>query len=271
MYQTAYVDLQSIGRLRVPYSGGFCKWWYTPIQNIASFPAVNPVTQLLNSEPILQAGKTWYGPVTVPDRRLGWEEDLKRVKAGLYYSGKVEGFMPGMDIANHINLQNLAYNQVCIVGRVRSGGFFLILGNDVAGLDLDVNTTSGYSLDGIPGSKLMFTGESINRALILPSFAGISTPPPGTATTGTSGGLTGSGGTPEIIHFTNQTTIDVPYTAARRTSYGDFPLIQIWISDGSSIYLVPGPDISVDLPAPNQTNFQININGPVSGFIILSK
>jgi hypothetical protein len=170
MYQTSYKSLEGIARIKGSYIGGFCKWWYTPIENIASFPAVNPVTQLLNSEPVLQAGKTWYGPITVPESKTGWKEDPQRTKPGISYKQRVEGFNPGLSANNHINLENLIHHQVCIVGKVRSGGFYIILGNDQAGLDIDHNETSGIGSAGMPGTELVFTGEFKNKALILPSF-----------------------------------------------------------------------------------------------------
>jgi hypothetical protein len=170
MYSTSYLPLEAVGRLLVAFTGGFCKWWYTPIQNIASFAAVDPVTQLLSSEPALHAGKVWYGPVTVPESKTGWDEDLQRTKPGISYKEKVEGFVAGMSARSHINLANLAHHQVCIVGKVRSGGFYIVLGDDVAGLDLDVNASNGVGSVGMPGTKLAFTGEFKNKALILQNF-----------------------------------------------------------------------------------------------------
>src|SRR4051812_44916971 len=122
MYQTAYLPLQSIGRLRVPYVGGFCRWWYTPIENIDVFPPINPLTQMLAAEPTLKAGATWYGPVNVPDSHVGWDEEMQQGKPGHWYKEKVEGLMPGMDRNSHINLQNHAFHQFVIVGKARSGG-----------------------------------------------------------------------------------------------------------------------------------------------------
>jgi hypothetical protein len=169
MYSTAYLPLHTIERLDV-FTGGFCKWWYTPIESISSFPAVDPVTQKLNGEPALLAGKVWYGPVKVPESKTGWEEDLTRSKPGISYKEKVEGFQAGLSAGSHLNLENLVHHQVCIVGKVRSGGFYIVLGNDVAGLDLDVIATSGVGSVGMPGSKLAFTGEFKNKALILSTF-----------------------------------------------------------------------------------------------------
>jgi len=262
VYQTAYSPLQTIGRVNVPYVGGICKWWYIPTEDIASFPAVNPVAQLLIGEPVLQPGKFWYGPVKVTDKQLGWEEDQQRSKAGIFYKQKIAGFIPGLNANSHINLHNHAYHQFCIVAKIRAGGYFIVLGNEETGMDLDANSTSGTGAMEAPGSRFSFTTESINKALILPAF----TPFTGNMPELSIYPVNQPGMEPELLFFTNTSSVNFPYDANRRSKYGNFPSIEVWIDDAVQIYQAY-PEILVDMPAPNQTQFTINIAGPISGFI----
>lgn len=155
------------------FVGGLCHWWYTPVENLNGFPAVDPLTQMAFAEPVLKATKTWYGPVGVPDNQLGWEEDSNLSKAGIFYKQKVSGIITGLDADTHINLQNMAYHQFCVVGKARSGGNHYIIGNNESGLDLLISSTTGLGADNSPDTKFTLTGESIDRALILKSFLGV--------------------------------------------------------------------------------------------------
>lgn len=171
MYPTSYNPLQAIAAPDGKNIGGFCKWWYVPIEWIEIFPAIDPLTQTLLSEPVLVADATWFGPVLVPDRMVGWKETQERARAGIYFKEKVEGFIPGNDPAQHINLQNSIYHQFCIIGMLRNGDGYRIIGSDQSGLDLDHETSSGIGQPDTPGSKLVFTGEQVYKALVLSGFS----------------------------------------------------------------------------------------------------
>jgi hypothetical protein len=171
MHQTGYLPLRALGKLSPNFVGGFCKLWYTPIENISQFPAIDPTNQLLRAEPVLKASKTWYGPLTIPDDKRGWKQKLQRGRPGIWYSQQVTGMVPGNNSANHINLQNLAYHQLCVVGKLRAGGFHIILGNAETGMDVTSETASGGESFDSPGTSL--TLDWAGDALILPSFAGI--------------------------------------------------------------------------------------------------
>lgn len=162
----------TLGKTSGGFVGGFCRWWYIPIENISSFPAVDPLTQMLVSEPVLNGLSSWYGPVDVPDYQLGWEEDSQSSKAGTSYKQKVSGIITGLDADTHINLQNMAYHQFCVVGKARSDGNYYIIGNTEAGLDLSISSSTGLGAENAAGTKFTLAGESVDRALILKAFLG---------------------------------------------------------------------------------------------------
>lgn len=170
--QTAYIPLQRITKASYDNIGGFCKFWYTPIENISLFPLINPATQMLSNEPYLLPGTIWYGPVDIPDKKFGWTAEQERVGAGVYFKQKVTGFVPGLSAENHINFQNLVFHKFAIVGKARSGGNFYIIGDDEIGLDATFDIVSGDGAEGTPGASLQFTGETVDNALLLPGFAG---------------------------------------------------------------------------------------------------
>jgi hypothetical protein len=178
MKSTGYLPLQTLGIVKPNTVGSICRWWYTPIQNILSFPSISPVTQQLTGHPSLKPGTTWYGPVKTPDEDRAWKQTRERAKAGPWQKQQLTGFIDGIDANSHINLNNLVLHQLCVVALPRSGHFFIILGNDETGMDLDDETNTGENQFGSPGTKLSLNWEG--EALVLPHFNGIiSLPSPG--------------------------------------------------------------------------------------------
>lgn len=257
----------------MPYAGGFCRWWYTLIENIAVFPTVDPLSQILLGAPTLKADTTWYGPVNVPDGQLGWDENMQQGKPGPWYKQKVFGFIPGFDAESHINLQNLAYHQLVVVGKVRAGGNFFIIGNGEAGLEFVSDLSTGQGAAGTPGTRLTLVGESIDKALILPAFAPANSllPPGSSATAGSSSGGSNASDM-ETISFTNVNIITVAYNSTRRTRFGDFPNIEVWQLDPATgqYYKNTAAEILVDNQPPNQSTFTVKPGNNSTGFIILS-
>jgi hypothetical protein len=171
MYPTEYLPLQTIGKNTGDNHGGFCRWWYTTIENILVFPEVDPLTQRLISEPELKPGSVWSGPVRVDDRQTGWEQKMAVSKAGPYFKNVVQGAIDGNSITSHINLGNLINHEFIIIGKVRSGGFYIVLGNEEGGLQFSFDTISGNGAMDAAGSKLAFAGDSINNAPVLEEFS----------------------------------------------------------------------------------------------------
>jgi hypothetical protein len=157
-----------------------------------------------------------------------------------------------------------------IVGKARSGGNFYVLGDDQAGLDPDFNASTGIGVMDTPGTKIAFTGEQINKALILPSFSPIySIPPPGTVAPAISPNSTSM----ETIHFTNVGRIDIAYTEERREKFGDYPAIEVWLlvpGTASEYYKSSTAEILSDNSPPSQTIFTVKPGEASTGFIILS-
>lgn len=167
---TEYLPLQNIDKTTSGFTGGICRWWFIPVEDIASFPPVDPVTQQLTGEPVLKVNKSWYGPVKVPDAQLGWKQVYQKSGPGGWYKQSVEGFVPGNSPDSYNNLGNLADHKFCIIAKLRTKGMLVVIGTDESGLDLAEDTDSGVGAKDTPGTKIMFTGESIRKALVLPAL-----------------------------------------------------------------------------------------------------
>lgn len=241
----------TLGKTSGKFTGGLCRWWYTPIENLDDFPAVDPLTQMAFAEPVLKTDKTWYGPVSVPDNQLGWEEDSQQSKAGIFYKQKVSGIITGLDADTHINLQNMAYHQFCIVGKARSSGNHYIIGNNESGLDLAISSTTGLGADGTPATKFSFSGESIDRALILKSFLGANSMLP-----------VGSG---TMVVVSNGAGIDIATYTASGNEGTD---ITLPVLAGKTVLLFIRESLSLNLvtTAPDPREVRSSANGSIYSF-----
>ena len=232
MYQTQYNSLQTIGRSFAPYIGGICKFWYTPIENLNGFPVIDPSTQKLSAEPVLLGDRNWYGPVNIPDKQMGYTEDNARTTAGLYYKRKLTGFIPGHDAGTHINTGNMALHQFCIVAKLRAGGFFIVAGNDQAGLDFDESYLSGSGANETPGTKISFSDEAISKAFALDSFLGENAVQP------INYSIITTQSDMETIDFNDAGDTVIDWTINNRiTRFGHYPTIEVWpLNDATGNY-----------------------------------
>lgn len=264
MFQTGYLGYTTFSK-GLPYNGGFCKWWYIAKEAITSFPAINPVTQYLAAEPAVS--EPWRGPVRVPQDQLGFAETLKRNSIGLYYQEKVSGYYPGVDPASWINLENMAYHEFVIVGKLRAGGMHLVIGNDQYGLILDAAFESAGNASA--GTTFSFSGDLLNKALVLPSFTGTNVIlPPGTTGTGTTP-IPDDMREPEIFPFDQETQITIEWDATRKLRFGAFPVVEVWYNEDGALRLNPNAAITVDAFPPNTTLFTVALNAPGPGIVMI--
>lgn len=272
MFTTSYAGITTMHK-KLPYDGGICRWWYIPIEFISTWPPVDPQTQFLSAEPIL-AGKSWFGPVAVPDKELGFTESQERAKAGVYWKQLVEGYLPGDSALSRVNIENMAFHQYAIVAKQRAGGLFLLIGNEESGLDFDANYATGKGNFESSGSKLAFSTESISKAFVLPDFQGINVLPPinGDGSGGGYGGPTGKN-TAEIIEFFEQSSLTFSWTTGRKNTFGSYPEIQVWFlresGDSEPGYDLANVPIYVDAKPPSTNNFTVDFTGPATGFVVI--
>jgi hypothetical protein len=269
MQQTAYTGINNLYS-KLPYIGGLCKFWFIPIQDVESIPLINPVNSYLLAEPVLKATKTWFGPVPIPDRQLGYTETQENTAAGPSYKLKIAGNHYGDAPQSRVNIENITYGKYLVVGKQRAGGFYLLFGTTDSPLNFDNEFTAGQNgANDTAFTKIAFTGSSINKALVIPSFlgdaSGLIYP----------GGPGGGGGTvhtneTEIIYFTSQTNVSFTYTTARRNRFGDFPCVECWIIDPSGTHSLSMAQPYIDGPPPSSfTTMFYEFGGPQTGFIVL--
>lgn len=256
MHQSAYIGINTLQR-QLDYDGGICKWWYTPKQNVDVWPSINPLTQEFEEEISLIDGAQWYGPVQVSNRQLGFDELMKQSVAGPYYELSIEGQQAGESRANRVNLQNLPHHQYIIIAKLRAGGFYIAIGNPWSGLSFKNNFKTGANGNATASNVFEFTGESISKCIALASFNNDNSTPMQTSNDA------------EIIEFTNESIVNIAWNGTRKSRFGAFPEIEVWINDGPGNLYKENSNISVDQAYPLTTQFTISLTGPATGWVVI--
>jgi hypothetical protein len=270
MYQSSFTGIQPLQR-NTSYIGGFCQFWYIPVEGIAVMPRVNAENQWLIAEPTLQPGYSWFGPIAVPKNEFGFAEAMERTKAGPYYKYKVEGLHVGDSPESRVNLENMPYHKYLIVGKQRAGGMYLLLGTVDSPLIFDPDYKSGNGPTETAQTKIVFSTEHISKGYILPSFDADTTAP-GNGSNG-NGGNENMANQRETIEFAaNVGQVDIPWTPTRIGKFGTIPLIEVWFDDGVKPYLSPnfGGAIECDQKPPAMTEINVILGlANLPGFIVI--
>ena len=171
MNQTAYTGINNLIK-GLPMIGGFCKFWYIPLEEVDAIPPIDPANQVLDGTIVLKEGKAWRGPVPVPDKQLGFTENARISKSGVSYEIKVSCQYPGDIPGARVNFDNMAYSKYIIVGKLRATGFYVLIGSLEAGADFSADFDSGSAAGNPALNKIAWTHEQINKALVIATFEG---------------------------------------------------------------------------------------------------
>jgi hypothetical protein len=267
MYQTGYTGILPLQR-NFTYVGGFCRFWYIPFEDIGVFPRINPDNQKLVAEPSLKVDKAWFGPIKVPRDKLGYNEELKYTKAGPYYECKVEGMHIGDSPESRVNFENMPYHKYVIIGKMRAGGMYLLIGTVDSPCTFNTVFNSGKSGADTSQTAIQFITEHISKAYIIPSFNGDTLSP----------GIGGDGpgeeimaNQKEIIPFVGQSSINIPWTPLRLSKFGTYPVIDVYMQEGDEKPVrVPGGSVEADAAPPAFTELTVNLGGDTTGFIVIT-
>jgi len=257
MLQTSYISISGL-HSRLQYDGGFCRFWFIPIEHITAWPSVDPETQYLDGEPTLDTDRAWFGPILVPDSQRGYTEEAMEGGGGFFYRQKVNGIHPGDSGPSRINHENLPYHRFAVVGKQRAGGLYMLLGSEHNWFTFRAGYKTGGGAIETAAHEFQFTGESIFKAQLLTTFEGETIDPPGYSMTNQT----------EIITFTTESTKNISWTSNRAARFGVFPEIQCWVYNTSGDPELTNLPITADAGAPDQTAFTVYLPG-TAGFIVL--
>lgn len=71
----------------------------------------------------------------------------------------------------------------------------------------------------------------------------------------------------EIIHFTNESSKSIEWTADRRKKFGVFPEVEVYLLDETNVHYKSAVQPVIDAPPPSFTMMTFDFGGLQSGFI----
>lgn len=267
MFSAGYTGINNLYK-KLSILGGLCKIWFIPVEEVLSIPDIDPQTGYLSAAPTLIGDAVWRGPMPVPDKQLGITETQKNNTPGSYFEIKIEAQPPGDIGQQRVNLDNMVYGQYLVIGKLRAGGSYILYGSIDSPLDFDNQFTTGPGAATNATAKIAFTGQSITRGLVIPSFTG---PDSGASfPSGPSAPVTMN--QKETVFITNENTKAIGWTPLRQSKFGNFPTIEVWIEDpdnGNNVYLYEIQPL-IDAPPPDFSVMTFNFPRNVTGFINIS-
>lgn len=162
MYQNVFSPVQHIRRPAVK-PGGYCWLVFTPVENILTWPSLDPLTGVIASAIVLKEGKTWY-EAKVVDKDRFFTEAIKVSDAGHYWEHSISSYIGGNNSNQTLNAGTLPYHRYVLMFKDRDGQIRLV-GNEDAGADIFPDYTSG-DIDASRRWNYRFVWQHLNPAPI---------------------------------------------------------------------------------------------------------
>jgi hypothetical protein len=154
--QTVYFPIQHLDKPAIAVSG-LCYFFFTPVENVAVWPLIDPQSGVYITGIVLKEGKTWFR-CEVIDADRDYREASKTDAAGPFIETALEGFLPDDSPTNALSFSAMQYHQYVIVLKERNN-MMRMLGSEDAGVRF-ARTYESADADGTRGSKLVFSWQS---------------------------------------------------------------------------------------------------------------
>lgn len=150
-----------------PKPGGLCKVQFIPWEQVLVWPKVNPSTNVVDTDFVLEPGSVIY-TLSVSDKDRMFKEELKSSESGYYYEQTITCRLAGYTRNNNDVLSSMNGHKFAVFFSDRYGDFKFI-GNKDAGADFFYNYTTGDKTS-LRSSLLTFSIESSVPAIIVDHF-----------------------------------------------------------------------------------------------------
>lgn len=130
-----YKDVQSLQRSPVE-TGGLCSIACFKIEDVLTWPTIDPVTSIITNSIQMQVGKTIY-LCEAADKGRSFNESSKSDNAGPYVDHRVTAMLSGgHNTANILSLDAMKHHKWGLIIKDRAG-FYRLIGNKDAGADFN--------------------------------------------------------------------------------------------------------------------------------------
>lgn len=143
--------------------GGLCDIIAVPVEDVSTFPVIDPTIQRVASAIILKYGKSWISFAAAAPYGRAFKEKLQKSKAGQYYEQSVQGTIFSQNAHNHIQLNNMPLHKWIVLARERGTGLTYLIGKPTAACAFSTDYES--TAKGTP-TRISFDTSAKHRAIL---------------------------------------------------------------------------------------------------------
>lgn len=162
MYANVYFPVAALQKAPVKVSG-MCSIKIFRKEDVLAWPAINPVTGVMDTAISLKPGKFIYSCPLIDQTRL-FDEEPASDDADDFFNITVKGNVPGSNASNILSLQTMRYHQWGIIAEDRSG-IVRLVGNEDSCAKLSFKYGSG-TLNESRKTELVFKWQHSQSAPI---------------------------------------------------------------------------------------------------------
>jgi hypothetical protein len=141
MYDNVVQPVQELSAAQRIFPGGVCDIFFTPIENVLTWPVVNPETGGIDDEIILREGTVLHtADFNNPTQRF--QEETKKSQAGTHHEFLISATLPGNVNENVLTLGTMLFHRYLVVFKEKNG-VWRFLGNEDSGAEISYQYTSG--------------------------------------------------------------------------------------------------------------------------------
>lgn len=140
MYHNTYLPVSSLQKAPVK-TGGLCSIRYCKLEDVLTWPDIDPLTGIMTSALQLKEGGVIYYCQAI-DQSRSFEETQKDNLAGPFFEITVKGNLHGSNASNILSIQKMIHHQWVVIVEDRNGVTRLV-GNQDSGATMFHNYTSG--------------------------------------------------------------------------------------------------------------------------------
>ena len=141
MYENVYRTVQELSAASRIYAGGLCDVLFTPIENVLTWPEIDPETGGISDEIELRPGTVLYTAELNPQTQ-SFEEASQDSNAGKFHPMELNATLPGNAGETILTLGTMLFHRFLVLFHERDG-IYRFFGNEDSGAELDYKYTSG--------------------------------------------------------------------------------------------------------------------------------
>lgn len=141
MYDNVFQPVQKLSEATRIYPGGLCDILFTPIENVLTWPIINPLTGGIDDDIELKPGATLYA-AEFNNQTKEFNEEKKESTAGHFQDKLINATLPGNVTDNILALGTMDYHRFLVIFKDKNGEY-RFFGNEDSGAKIMYKYTSG--------------------------------------------------------------------------------------------------------------------------------